>query len=132
MKKTWLTLALMLMGSTCFAEPTKTILNPYTGKFDFITSLTDVGIATGTIASNLLASTNTWTAVQHGNFLSISSGTVTYDGNGYVTQQTIGSGIVMTYTYDANNLLTSKTDGTRTWTYTYDGSNILQNWSVSP
>lgn len=50
MRKTWLTLALLLTGSTCFsADQYKTLLNPYTGKMDFV----NVTVSSATYASTI-------------------------------------------------------------------------------
>jgi len=58
------------------------------------------------------------------------SGTITRDGNGYISSITKTGGRTITFTRDGDNYISSFTDSTNTWTITRTGG-LISSWSVA-
>lgn len=59
------------------------------------------------------------------------SGTISRDGNGYISSVAKTGGRTLTVTRDGNNYISSIADGTRTWSFTRNGSNQITSWAVA-
>lgn len=80
-------LLLIIISSPCFAEPTKTVFNPFTGKQDYITRIDSNTVVAGTNVS----------------VLSNSNGTVTISSSGSGGGTTCGSNPIGVQFTDASS-----------------------------
>jgi hypothetical protein len=64
-------------------------------------------------------------------FVSVNSGAITRNVDGFVTQVAITGGRTITITRDGDGFIDSITDGLYTWTYTRNVDNEITSWSVA-
>lgn len=64
-------------------------------------------------------------------FVRTRDGTITRDGDGYVSSVALTGGRTLTVTRDGNNYISSITDAVRTWTFTRNASNQVTSWAVT-